>query len=190
MDIISSPKHDRPAMNQVEFDEHYQSKNGLESNKKFNSVRNFKLNSVAICKQLINSILSFIPIISIIRHYNLKENLTSDIFGGITCSILQIPQGIACASLACVSPIYGLYTSFFAPFFYMFFGTSKHANLGSFAVVALMAGSVVELYKSDILSPIQITSTLSLCIGIIHLLMAIFRLQFIASSSPVIFQMK
>uniref|UniRef100_A0AC35TSQ0 STAS domain-containing protein n=1 Tax=Rhabditophanes sp. KR3021 TaxID=114890 RepID=A0AC35TSQ0_9BILA len=125
--------------------------------------------------------LNFFPIISTIRNYNFKQNVTADIFGGITCSIIQIPQGIAYASLACVPPVHGLYVSFFGPLFYMIFGTSQHTSLGSFAVVSLMAGSVVDLYKSDELLPIQICSTLTLAIGIIQLLMAIFRLDFIAS---------
>lgn len=38
--------------------------------------------------------------------------------------------GMAYASLADLSPIYGLYSCFFAAFIYMFFGTSKHISVG------------------------------------------------------------
>lgn len=59
---------------------------------------------------------------------------------GITIGIVQVPQGIAYALLTGVDPIYGLYSSFFAIVFYMFFGTSKYVSIGSFAIVSLMTG--------------------------------------------------
>ncbi|PAV89197.1 hypothetical protein WR25_06185 isoform M [Diploscapter pachys] len=118
-----------------------------------------------------------------------KRNLlVGDIVGGITTGIIHIPQGIAYAGLNGVDPVYGLYVSFFPVLFYMFFGTSRHASVGSFAVLSLMAKDagekIMENFRSDALpppTPIETATMLTFCMGIWQLLCGIFRLQFIVS---------
>uniref|UniRef100_A0A0N5A4B7 STAS domain-containing protein n=1 Tax=Parastrongyloides trichosuri TaxID=131310 RepID=A0A0N5A4B7_PARTI len=85
-------------------------------------------------------IISFVPILRWLPNYSIKESLTGDIMAGVTIGIVQVPQGIAYALLTGVDPIYGLYSSFFAVFLYIFFGTSKYVSIGSFAIVSLMTG--------------------------------------------------
>ncbi|EMP41816.1 Solute carrier family 26 member 10 [Chelonia mydas] len=51
---------------------------------------------------------------------------------------------MAFALLASVAPVYGLYTSFFPVILYTLFGTGRHVSTGTFAVVSLMTGAVVE----------------------------------------------
>uniref|UniRef100_A0A3Q1BT96 SLC26A/SulP transporter domain-containing protein n=1 Tax=Amphiprion ocellaris TaxID=80972 RepID=A0A3Q1BT96_AMPOC len=85
-----------------------------------------------------------VPIFSWLPRYRLKKWILGDTVAGLTVGILHIPQGMAFALLTSVAPIFGLYTSFFPVVLYMFFGTGRHVSTGTFAVVSLMTGSVVE----------------------------------------------
>ncbi|KAJ8397051.1 hypothetical protein AAFF_G00011050 [Aldrovandia affinis] len=85
-----------------------------------------------------------VPIFNWLPKYRLKKWLLGDMVAGLTVGILHIPQGMAFALLTSVAPIYGLYTSFFPVVLYMLFGTGRHVSTGTFAVVSLMTGSVVE----------------------------------------------
>ncbi|KAG5282397.1 hypothetical protein AALO_G00055540 [Alosa alosa] len=85
-----------------------------------------------------------VPIFNWLPKYRLKKWILGDAVAGLTVGILHIPQGMAFALLTSVAPIYGLYTSFFPVVLYMLFGTGRHVSTGTFAVVSLMTGSVVE----------------------------------------------
>ncbi|XP_041802252.1 solute carrier family 26 member 10 isoform X1 [Chelmon rostratus] len=85
-----------------------------------------------------------VPIFNWLPRYRLKKWILGDTIAGLTVGILHIPQGMAFALLTSVAPIFGLYSSFFPVVLYMFFGTGRHVSTGTFAVVSLMTGSVVE----------------------------------------------
>ncbi|XP_041097805.1 solute carrier family 26 member 10 isoform X2 [Polyodon spathula] len=85
-----------------------------------------------------------IPILNWLPRYKLKQWILGDAVAGFTVGIVHIPQGMAFALLTSVAPIYGLYTSFFPVLLYVLFGTGRHVSTGTFAVVSLMTGSVVE----------------------------------------------
>lgn len=74
------------------------------------------------------------PILSWLPNYKWKDDFISDVIGGTTSGIMNIPQGISYSLLAGVAPVYGIYASCFPAFFYMLFGTSKHTSLGNFNV--------------------------------------------------------
>ncbi|KAL8602849.1 hypothetical protein ACOMHN_056343 [Nucella lapillus] len=84
------------------------------------------------------------PFLRILRGYSALYDLPCDLIAGLTVGIMHIPQGMAYAMLARLPPVYGLYTSFYPVLLYFFFGTSKHISVGTFAVVSLMVGAVVE----------------------------------------------
>ncbi|CAD5230441.1 unnamed protein product [Bursaphelenchus okinawaensis] len=146
----------------------------------------------------LDMLVSFIPFIRWFPRYPWGENLAPDIIGGCTMSVVQIPQGIAYAVLAGLDPVVGLYISFFPPLFYMFFGTSRHNSVGAFAVVALMSrvavneystlnplahqnGTLVEDTDRVFYTPAQVGSTLAFTVGLVHLTMAVLRLEFICT---------
>ncbi|XP_076874642.1 solute carrier family 26 member 10 isoform X2 [Brachyhypopomus gauderio] len=85
-----------------------------------------------------------VPILKWLPKYKLRKWILGDIVAGLTVGIVHIPQGMAFALLTSVAPIYGLYTSFFPVVLYMLFGTGHHVSTGTFAVISLMTGSVVE----------------------------------------------
>ncbi|XP_028654495.1 solute carrier family 26 member 10 [Erpetoichthys calabaricus] len=85
-----------------------------------------------------------VPVLDWLPRYRLRRWLLGDAIAGLTVGIVHIPQGMAFALLTSVAPIYGLYTSFFPAILYMLFGTGRHISTGTFAVISLMTGSVVE----------------------------------------------
>ncbi|CEF70444.1 FI18412p1 [Strongyloides ratti] len=130
--------------------------------------------------------LSFLPIISWLPKYKFNEYFHGDMIAGLTSGIMAVPQSMAYSSLAGVSPIYGLYSTFFAAIIYMFFGTSKHIAIGVFAVVSMMTGAVTAKYSSnngdeENIDIIELISTIAFTVGSIQLIMGILRLNFIAT---------
>lgn len=67
-----------------------------------------------------------------IKNYSIKQDLLHDVIAGLTISVLHIPQGMAYGLLAGVSPIIGLYVSFFPVIIYSIMGTSHHISIGIF----------------------------------------------------------
>uniref|UniRef100_A0A671MJJ0 Solute carrier family 26 member 10-like n=1 Tax=Sinocyclocheilus anshuiensis TaxID=1608454 RepID=A0A671MJJ0_9TELE len=92
-----------------------------------------------------------LPVSSWLPKYKLKKWLLGDIIAGLTVGIVHIPQGMAFALLTSVAPVYGLYTSFFPVVLYMLFGTGHHVSTGTFAVLSLMTGSVVDVLSDEML---------------------------------------
>ncbi|MBN3287605.1 S26A5 protein, partial [Polyodon spathula] len=94
-------------------------------------------------KKLQSAVYSFLPILTWLPSYPVKEYLLGDIISGLSTGVMQLPQGLAYAMLAAVPPVYGLYSSFYPVLLYTFFGTSRHVSIGTFAVISLMIGGIV-----------------------------------------------
>ncbi|EYC23116.1 hypothetical protein Y032_0016g3130 [Ancylostoma ceylanicum] len=190
--------YDRVPKNQCIFDEEF----GLLRHTTRKTFAKNKLSKMRLAKEHCHPrfVLDFLPILKWLPRYNIKQNLINDIIGGLTVGIMHIPQGMAYSSLAGARPVNGLYTSLFPALFYMIFGTSRHASLGVFAVVSLMAGSC-NLRVSNILeskasngsligdldddirmdTSIAILTSLTLCVGLIQIAMALLRLDFLTA---------
>lgn len=65
-----------------------------------------------------------------------KQDVISDFIAGLTVGLTMIPQSIAYAGLAGVSPEYGLYTAFMGSFTYIFFGTIKEVSRTGLSVIS------------------------------------------------------
>ncbi|VDK73467.1 unnamed protein product [Litomosoides sigmodontis] len=103
---------------------------------------------------------------------------------------------MAYAALANVNAVVGLYTSVFPTLAYVIFGTSKHVNLGMFAVAALMTGNALEHRMTDIFDrnnnnsefhdlqtidradlAIRLMATLTFTVGVVMGIFAILQLH-------------
>ncbi|OZC06778.1 hypothetical protein X798_06241 [Onchocerca flexuosa] len=134
-------------------------------------------------------LMNFVPILQWLPKYNWKTDTLHDVIGGLTIGVMHIPQSIAYAVLAGADPVYGLYTSFFPVFFYMFFGTSKHASIGTFAVISIMAAvasnEIIQELKMNntivmnntviSLTYVEVTTTLAFTIGIVEVSIQFFH---------------
>ncbi|KAM6468769.1 solute carrier family 26 member 6 isoform 2-T3 [Liasis olivaceus] len=89
-------------------------------------------------------LLRFLPILSWLPHYPVKEWLPGDIISGFSVAIMHLPQGLAYALLAGLPPVHGLYSSFYPVLLYFLFGTSRHISVGPFAVISVMLGSMTD----------------------------------------------
>ncbi|XP_018576245.1 sulfate transporter isoform X2 [Anoplophora glabripennis] len=94
-----------------------------------------------------NVILRTIPIMQWMPHYRWKTSFLSDVISGFTVAVMHIPQGMAYALLGNVPPVVGIYMAFFPVLVYLFFGTSRHNSMGTFAVACLMTGKAVLEYS-------------------------------------------
>ncbi|XP_056589312.1 solute carrier family 26 member 10 [Triplophysa dalaica] len=143
-----------------------------------------------------------VPVCNWLPKYKLRKWILGDIVAGLTVGIVHIPQGMAFALLTSVAPVYGLYTSFFPVVLYMIFGTGHHVSTGTFAVLSLMTGTVVEQLVPTPLalnssSPeaaefeaqrIGVASAVAFLSGIMMLCMCGFQLGFLSTylSEPIV----
>ncbi|XP_061816658.1 prestin [Nerophis lumbriciformis] len=148
------------------------------------------------------AVLSFLPILTWLPNYPVKEYLFNDVVSGLSTGVVQLPQGLAYAMLASVSPVYGLYSSFYPVLLYTFFGTSRHVSVGTFAVISLMIGSVAvreapdsmfltmstngsnETAILDVMARdarrLQVAVVLTTLVGLIQMVLGLLRFGFVA----------
>uniref|UniRef100_A0A8B9GS24 Solute carrier family 26 member 5 n=1 Tax=Astyanax mexicanus TaxID=7994 RepID=A0A8B9GS24_ASTMX len=146
-----------------------------------------------------SAIFSFLPILSWLPSYPVKEYLFGDIVSGLSTGVMQLPQGLAYAMLAAVPPVYGLYSSFYPVLLYTLFGTSRHISMGTFAVISLMIGGVAVREAPDSMFPlngtnvtglvdfeardarrVQVAVALTTLVGLIQLFLGVLRFGFVA----------
>ncbi|KAF7659905.1 hypothetical protein LDENG_00291230 [Lucifuga dentata] len=175
--------------------------------------------------RLKRTVLSCVPVLSWLPQYSIRENAIGDLISGCSIGIMHLPQGMAYALLASLRPVYGLYTSLYPVLVYFFFGTSRHISIGekesvrgsgceyarqngTFAVISIMVGGVVERLAPDShfqnqngtngtggvdidaldAYRVQVACTLSVLTGIFQVLLGLVRFGFVVTylSEPLI----
>jgi high affinity sulfate transporter 1 len=115
--------------------------------------------------------------------------LVRDLVAGLTVWAVLVPEALAYASIAGVSPEVGLYAAPSALLFYAAFGSSRHLVVGPMsATAALSAAAVGSVVAGNSGSFAALTATLAITTGILALVFGLARLGFISNfiSEPVL----
>jgi SulP family sulfate permease len=115
--------------------------------------------------------------------------LRGDLIAGLTVWAVLVPESLAYASIAGVSPVVGLYAAPGALLLYAALGSSKHLVAGPMsATAALSAATVASLVPVGDSKFVAMTAALAIATGLAALIAGLLRLGFLASfiSEPVI----
>lgn len=124
---------------------------------------------------------SFIPILDWGLHYR-REYLVGDITAGIVVGTVLIPQAMAYALLAGLPPQIGLYASILPLVVYAFLGSSRLISVAPVALDSLMvAAAIAPLAAENTPEYLGLALLLALMIGVIDILMGVFRLGFLVN---------
>ncbi|MFH2002431.1 MAG: SulP family inorganic anion transporter [Planctomycetota bacterium] len=128
------------------------------------------------------------PFIGWLQNYNFKT-FRVDLVSGLTVALVLIPQSMAYAQLAGLSPWYGLYASFLPPMVASLFGSSRQLATGPVAVVSLMTAAVLEpMATAGSEMYIGYAILLALIVGIFQFCLGILKLGLVVNflSHPVV----
>lgn len=123
-----------------------------------------------------------------LRHYR-PTWLRGDLVAGLTVWAVLVPESLAYASIAGVSPVVGLYAAPPALVFYALFGSSRHLVVGPMsATAALSAATVADLVAPASQDFAAFTAALAITTGVAALVAGFLRLGFLANfiSEPVL----
>jgi sulfate permease, SulP family len=115
--------------------------------------------------------------------------LRGDVVAGLTVWAVLVPEALAYASIAGVSPVVGLYAAPGALLLYAAFGSSRHLVVGPMsATAALSAAAVADVAMPNSAGFVAHTAALAITTGLIALVAGLLRLGFLASfiSEPVL----
>lgn len=123
-----------------------------------------------------------------LRTYS-PDKFKSDLLSALIVIAMLVPQGMAYAMLAGLPPIMGLYASILPMIIYAMAGSSPTLSIGPVAIISMMTFATLNpLFEVGSPVYIQAACLLAVMVGIISLLLGIFRFGFLIQliSHPVI----
>ncbi|ENW80954.1 hypothetical protein F909_02244 [Acinetobacter sp. ANC 3929] len=123
-----------------------------------------------------------------LSHYQLSS-FKSDLIAAFIVLAMLVPQGMAYAMLAGLPPIMGIYASILPMIIYAFTGSSTTLSIGPVAIISMMVFAALNpLFAVGSTAYIEAACLLALLVGIISLLLGLFRFGFLIQliSHPVI----
>jgi SulP family sulfate permease len=97
--------------------------------------------------------------------------LRKDTIAGLVNAVVSVPDGLACAALAGVNPVYGLYTSIAAPIGGSLLVSAQLMQIATTSASALAAGQAIARYPAE-----QRDAALFLLVVIVGVVLAVFGL--------------
>ena len=94
-----------------------------------------------------------------------------DTVAGLVNAIVSVPDGLACAALAGVNPVYGLYTSIAAPLSGSPVMSAQLMQIATTSASALVAGQAIASYPAE-----QRDAALFLLVALVGVILAMFGL--------------
>lgn len=138
---------------------------------------------------LFNRIKSQFVILRWLPEYN-RQKFKKDLVAGLTVGLISVPQLMAYAVIAGLSPVYGLYGSLIPLLIYPLFGTSRHIALGVVATDMIIIASGASLISvPGTPEYVSVVLLLTMFTGLIHMLLSLLRMGFLINllSKPVIY---
>ena len=121
-----------------------------------------------------------IPMVGWVRSYD-RRWLRGDLIAGITVAALIVPKNLGYAAIAGIPVENGLYAAAAGAILYAVFGTSRQISTGpSSGLAAVAASAVVAAKITGIQDVASFVATITLASGILFLLLAVFRMGWIA----------
>ncbi|NVM77105.1 SulP family sulfate permease [Duganella sp. SG902] len=117
-----------------------------------------------------------------------RDQLPGDVSAGLVVAMMMIPQGMAYAMVAGLSPVVGIYASILPPIVYALFGSSMTQSVGPMAIVSLMTAAVIgPMAPAGSALAGVLAAQLALVSGAVLLLCGLLRMGFLANffSRPV-----
>src|SRR5882672_7425477 len=115
--------------------------------------------------------------------------LRGDLIAGITVWAVLVPEALAYASIAGVSPVVGLYAAPGALILYAALGSSRQLVTGPAAAAAALSAAVVgDTVAGSGGEFVAATAALAICVGLAAVIAGLLRLGFLANfiSEPVL----
>ena len=135
-----------------------------------------------------SKLLHKLPAWAWLSHYT-PVKFKSDVLAALIVVAMLVPQGMAYAMLAGLPPIMGLYASILPMIIYALLGGSSTLSIGPVAIISMMTFATLNpLFEVGSPVYIEAATLLALMVGIISLLLGLFRFGFMIQliSHPVI----
>ena len=135
-----------------------------------------------------SKLLHRLPAWAWLSHYT-PVKFKSDVLAALIVVAMLVPQGMAYAMLAGLPPIMGLYASILPMIIYALLGGSSTLSIGPVAIISMITFATLNpLFEVGSPVYIEAATLLALMVGIISLLLGLFRFGFLIQliSHPVI----
>ena len=138
--------------------------------------------------ELPRALTTWLPSLTSMREYQ-RSWLRGDLLAGLSVAAYLVPQALAYAALAGLSPVAGLWTALPPLLVYALLGSSRQLSVGPESTTALMTAAVLgPIASGDSVRYVHYAATLALLVGAICLAAGLGRLGFLSNllSKPVL----